>query len=65
MSIARNEGESFTAFKERRSEDNAATKEALKPKLFWDSYYEGTYKNKDRAAIKAERTTRKQNKGVK
>lgn len=60
MSIKRNENEDFAAFKARRAEDNEATKEALKPKLFWDSYYLGTYKNKDRAAIKAERAIRKQ-----
>lgn len=45
MSIKRNEGESFSDFKERRIIDNENTRIALKPKMFWDSYYKGTYTN--------------------
>lgn len=44
-SIARNEGESFAAYKERREEDNYQTQQALKPKMFWDSYMRGVYVN--------------------
>jgi len=51
MSIARNEGESFAAFKERREEDNYQTQQALKPKMFWDSIMEGTYVKGDDAYI--------------
>lgn len=48
MSIKRNEGESFADFKERRISDNEQTRLALKPKLFWNSYYDGTYTNGER-----------------
>ncbi len=64
-SIARNEGESFAAYKERREEDNYQTQQALEPKMFWDSYLRGTYKNPNRKVIKAARATRKLNKKAK
>lgn len=65
MSIKRNEGESFADFKERRITDNEATRFALKPKMFWDSYYQGTYVNKEKQEWKLYHTKhgRKQLKG--
>jgi hypothetical protein len=57
MSIARNPNESFADFKERRITDNLNNQRALKPKMFWDSYYQGTYVKAKQAA--------KQNKGNK
>lgn len=52
MSIKRNEGESFADFKERRIIDNENTRISLKPKLFWDSYYQGTYVNPNKQSRK-------------
>lgn len=56
MSIARNEGESFADFKERRIIDNENNRIALKPKLFWDSYYQGTYTNPEKQREKLHNT---------
>lgn len=53
MSIARNIGESFADFKERRISDNFKTELALKPKLFHNSFYDGIYINPKRNAKKA------------
>jgi len=51
MSIKRNEGESFAAFKERREEDNYQTQQALKPKMFHNSFMNGTYVKSEDAYI--------------
>lgn len=53
--IPRNEGEDFQEYKLRRAEDHATTKQARKPKLFHDSYLDGTYTNMERNAYKAEK----------
>lgn len=51
--IPRNENESFEDYKERRLQDHERTQRALKGKLFHDSYYEGTYENKEKQAKRA------------
>lgn len=56
-SIARNENESFEDYKARRAADDAATKKALKPKMFHDSYYDGIYINDEKNAYKAHKAS--------
>lgn len=60
--IPRKEGESQEDYKVRRKADHEATKKALAGTVAHDSYYYGTYKNPNRAAIKLERKARKANK---
>lgn len=59
MKMQRNENETFEDYCARRAAANKATKEALKPKLFHDSNTFGTFVNKAKRAIKAERAARK------
>lgn len=68
--IPRNEGESFEDYRLRRAADHQATYNAAYHGVTrHDSYLYGTYRNPQRAAIKAERKARKdkrkQMKGVK
>ena len=42
-SIIRNPNESFSDYKERRLTQAEADKQARKPKVVWDSFYQGTY----------------------
>lgn len=53
--LARGEGESFEAYKIRRKAMNAAVKALKRGKLFHDSYYDDTYVNKEKQALKAAR----------
>lgn len=46
-SVERNAGEDFQEYKLRRQDVADATKNALKPSLFWDSFEQGTYVNQD------------------
>jgi hypothetical protein len=57
--MQRNENESFTDYKIRRAGSNKAIKAIKRGVVFHDSSYEGTYVNKEKRAIKAERAARK------
>lgn len=57
--MQRNENESFSDYKARRAASNKAVKALKRGVVFHDSSYEGTYVNKEKQAIKAERAARK------
>jgi hypothetical protein len=57
--LARGDGESFEAYKERRTAANKAVKALKRGVMFHDSRYEGTYTNPEKRALKAQRATRK------
>lgn len=55
---ARNEGESFEAYKARRKEMKAVEKAVRQGTLFHDSYNIGTYYNPEKRAEQAARKAR-------
>ncbi len=46
---ARLEGESFEKYKIRRQESHETLKAEMKPKVFWNSSKQGTYRNPDKS----------------
>lgn len=58
--IPRNEGEAFKDYKARRLADHLYTQAVVKLGVVFHGYLDGTYKNPNRAVIKAERKARKE-----
>lgn len=57
--MQRNENESFEDYKIRRAAANKVVKALKRGVVFHDSMYEGTYRNPEKRAMKAERAARK------
>jgi hypothetical protein len=57
--LARGDGESYEAYRQRRTATNKATKQFLKGVLFHDSFHFGTFINWDKRELKAQRAARK------